>query len=292
MESKGRLIIIAVVGVIIAFGAISVYKKIVGSNDAPLVEKEGGANNVLVADRELVAGTFIDINRDVHWEKVDPTTITENHMVQRDTNLNSFGGAVVRRNVPAGERLARDTLMKSGEGGFMSAVLEPGHRAVSVSVNATSGNAGFISPGDKVDLIVTRRIKLPTGGGANEDQVISETFVHDIRVLAVDQALDNPENKAILAKTVTLEVTTEQAERIAVATELGKISLALRSMTDVTRSAQATPPIAGQPDAATTPGDAMGQLYPPSAEALEQGGSEISRIRVIRGGQVEHLEMK
>jgi len=147
-------------------------------------------------------------------------------------------------------------------------------RAVSVAVNATSGNAGFISPGDRVDLIVTHRIKIQGGGetGAQES-VVSETFVHNVRVLAVDQMLDNPENKAILAKTVTVEVNDTQAEQIAVATEMGKISMALRSLT--------TEQIVGQPHESRTTQDDVSKSL---------GGGVVPRIRVIRGDQVENME--
>ncbi|MGE0755064.1 MAG: Flp pilus assembly protein CpaB [Alphaproteobacteria bacterium] len=277
MESKGRLILIAVAGVIVAFGAISVYKRMSSSDQAALVEKEI-SNRVLVANNDLVAGDFLDISRDVSWQ--DPKTeegLTTLHIRETNTSLNSLSGAVIRRNLRGGEMLTTDMVMKSGEGGFMSAVLEPGRRAVSVSVNATSGNAGFISPGDRVDLIVTR--KLRTNGSGNDEEVISQTFVEDIRVLAVDQSLDNPENKAILAKTVTLEVTPEEAERVAIATELGQISLALRSIVPVKKD-----------DAPESEEKDLMKLYDGSPK-MEESRS-VSRIRVIRGDQVENLEMQ
>jgi len=138
-------------------------------------------------------------------------------------------------------------------------------------VNATSGNAGFISPGDRVDLIITHRIKIQSGGeGRGQESVVSETFVRNVRVLAVDQMLDNPENKAILAKTVTVEVNDAQAEQIAVATEMGKISMALRSL-------------AGAPKSGSR-GATEKDISP------IMGTGAMPRVRVIRGDEIENVE--
>lgn len=291
MESKGKLVLVAVVGVIVAFGAISIYKKMAATDKGALVEKNEPSNRVLVAARDLSAGSFVNAAADINWFEVERESITADHIREGTTSINSFDGAIVRRSLRAGDRVSPEMLMKSGEGGFLSAVLEEGKRAISVSVNATSGNAGFISPGDRVDMIVTRRLRL-AGEGSGEDQIISETFLRNIRVLAVDQSVDNPENKAILAKTVTLEVTTEEAEQIAIATELGKISLALRSMAGAVKEqaekeAAATSDI--KPEAGT---DLMNMYGGTKKEPRLRDASSTSRIRVIRGDQVENLEMQ
>jgi pilus assembly protein CpaB len=146
-------------------------------------------------------------------------------VVEGQISIKEYDGSVARRAIQKGEPIVKNVLVKSSEGGFMSAVLEQGKRAVSIAVDSTTGNAGFIFPGDKVDLILT----LATGSRQSPVRA-SQTFVEDVRVLAVDQMLDNPENKAVLAKTVTLEVTPKQAEKINVAKDLGKISLSLRSL--------------------------------------------------------------
>ena len=112
----------------------------------------------------------------------------------------------------------------------MSAVLQPNMRAISVGVDVVSANAGFIFPGDKVDLLLTHEIDTPNG----EKSHATETFVEDVRVLAIDQHVSNPDNKAVIPKTVTLEVTPKQAEEVLVAEELGTISLILRSVGSVT----------------------------------------------------------
>src|SRR5262249_33221826 len=147
--------------------------------------------------------------------------ITEAMLTNKNSKAADFTGAVARRAIIKGEPIQKNLLVKSNEGGFMSAVLEGGKRAVSIAVDSTSGNAGFIFPGDRVDLILTHAVTKQT-----VQTRASETFVEDVRVLAVDQMIDNPENKsAVLAKTVTLEVSPKQAEEINLAKDLGKISL-------------------------------------------------------------------
>jgi pilus assembly protein CpaB len=104
-------------------------------------------------------------------------------------------------------------------------------RAVTVGVDAVSGTAGLIWPGDSVDVILTE--SLPDHAAPPGRQVAAETVLADVRVIAIDQRLVegstpvDPTGKD--ARTVTLEVTAAQAERVAVATRLGHLSLAVRA---------------------------------------------------------------
>ncbi|MFO0390026.1 MAG: Flp pilus assembly protein CpaB [Alphaproteobacteria bacterium] len=289
MESKAKLIVLSVAGVVVAFGAISVYNAVVGTQEVAIVEKEEAKNFALLAKRDLSAGSFVQVPQDVDWAEVPPNSTTDAHIREGTVQLGAFNGAVVRRQLRAGDLVTQDALMTSREGGFMSAVLENGFRAISVAVNPTSGNAGFISPGDRVDMIVTRKVRNSNSSGGNDEQIVSETFIEDVRVLAVDQQLDNPENKAILAKTVTVQVSPEQAEKVAVATELGKISLVLRS---------AAMDIKKQEDAQNTgaePVDMIDAVVGASSQEDTQSqerGTMAPRIRVIRGDVVENIEMR
>jgi len=249
-----------------AFMAVSVRNRL---SQTPVAEAPAPTARIVVAKRDLALGTFVQGAQDLDWGPVPPDVVAQNaaaaaaltaataptddgstpaappavtaavaaaaakdvFMHEGSVKLTDFNGAVVRHSLRAGDPVTQTTLMKSGEGGFMSAVLSPGMRAVSISVNPTSGNAGFVSPGDHVDLIVTHHIKtISSGANGTEESVVSETFVHDVRVVAVDQMLDNPDSKAILAKTVTVEVTPRQAEQVSVGAEMGKISIALRSV--------------------------------------------------------------
>src|SRR3546814_7727853 len=112
------------------------------------------------------------------------------------------------------------------EGGFLAAALGPGMRAVTVSGSTTSGVAGFVFPGDRVDLVLTQEV---TGDG--DSLKVSETVLRNVRVLAADQRMNrvDEEGKPVVqsASTVTLEVTPKIAEKIAVAQTIGQLSLSL-----------------------------------------------------------------
>lgn len=207
-------------GLVIALGTAMSLK-----NRMNVPKSEAELSQVVVATTDIPAGSFV--RSDVHVAFVDwpKNNITDSMFTNLNSKVTDFNGAVARRAIQKGEPILKSMLVKSNEGGFMSAVLEPGRRAVSIPVDATSGNAGFIFPGDRVDLILTHAVT-----NQSVQTRASETFVEDVRILAVDQMLDNPENKAVLAKTVTLEVSPKQAEEINLAKDLGKISLSLRSL--------------------------------------------------------------
>jgi pilus assembly protein CpaB len=131
--------------------------------------------------------------------------------------------------------VTQGALVRPGERGFLAAALGPGMRAVTVGVSATSGVAGFVFPGDRVDIVLTHQV---AGGGSGDPLRVSETIIRNVRVLATDQrinARDAEGNQVATAiATVTLEATPRIAERIAVAQSIGQLSLSLRSLADNT----------------------------------------------------------
>ncbi len=139
-------------------------------------------------------------------------------------------GAMLRRAVGEKQPLLPADILRPGDHGFLAAVLRPGMRATTVGVDAVSGTAGLIWPGDRVDLVLTQALDdaaLPQGR-----RVLGETVMADLRVIAIDQQLmqgATPGSANVDSnRTVTLEATPAQVERVAVATRLGKISLAVR----------------------------------------------------------------
>lgn len=227
---KRSLVILAFVILVLLGGALSFKGE--KKPEAPRLQ-------VIVANADIVAGQFV--RADTHLALADwpKENITDAMLTNENSKLTDFDGAVARRAFAKGEPMLKNQMVRSTEGGFMAAVLDAGKRAVSIAVDSTSGNAGFIFPGDRVDLILTHAVSRQS-----VQSRASETFIEDVRVLAVDQRLDNPENKAVLAKTVTLEVTPKQAEEINLAKDLGKISLSLRSLASSKKPAVVTPPVA------------------------------------------------
>ncbi len=191
------------------------------------------AIEVLVATKALPVGTILgpDSMKFVAW----PKDLVEGAYFQKDgTDLSKLPGTVVRFAIPAGQPLTQGALVKPGDRGFLAAALSPGMRAVTVPVSAQAAVAGFIFPGDRVDLILTQAV---AGGGDGPPLKASETVLRNLRVLATDQRTDkqqDEEGKTVVAtySTVTVEATPRIAEKIAVAQTLGTLSLSLRSIAD------------------------------------------------------------
>jgi pilus assembly protein CpaB len=179
------------------------------------------ARRVLVAATALPAGTVLKADH-LRWQAW-PSEAAGGYLTDADVRLDQMTGAVVRSGLEAGEPLTRGRVAQPGERGVMAAVLRPGYRAVTVSVTASSAVAGFAVPGDHVDLILSRQ--------AGEGRFVSETVLTDVRVLATDQRAAAEAGKdVVVPQTATLEVTPKGAEVVAVVTELGRLSLALRSL--------------------------------------------------------------
>ncbi len=183
-------------------------------------------NQVLVAAKPLPLGTIITADMLVFqpWPK---DMVEKAYLLKGQADPAKLVGKVVRHTIMAGQPIAQGVLIGPGENGFLAAALGPGMRATTVSLSDTSGVAGFIFPGDRVDVILTQEV---TGDGPTLRT--SETIVRNLRVLAVDQRVDDTATEAKIGRTATLEVTPKLAEKIAVAETIGSLSLSLRSIAD------------------------------------------------------------
>ncbi|HET9398285.1 MAG TPA: Flp pilus assembly protein CpaB [Sphingomicrobium sp.] len=203
------------------------------ANAAPVVP---AGPKVLVARKALPVGTIIDAESLAFqaWPKelVQNAYYTEG---APDSDISKLLGTVVRNPITAGQPLTKGALVGPNDRGFLAAALGPGMRAVTVPVSATQGVAGFIFPGDRVDMVLTQDV---TGGGEGPPLKVSETIIRNLRVLATDQRIDskNEEGKTEVKTftSVTLEATPRIAEKIAAAQSMGTLSLALRSIADNT----------------------------------------------------------
>jgi pilus assembly protein CpaB len=189
---------------------------------------------VLVARKALPVGTIIDAESLTYqpWPK---ELMQSAYYVEGapDADMQKLLGTVVRYQVTAGQPLTRGALVGPQDRGFLAAALGPGMRAITVPVNASTGVAGFVFPGDRVDMVLTQEVQ---GGGDGPALKASETIVRNIRVLATDQRVDSKgedgKDEVKTFSNVTLEVTPRIAEKIAVAQSVGQLSLVLRSIAD------------------------------------------------------------
>ena len=230
--------IVLLVGALIIAGVTAFMAKSMFSGaaapQAQATQQVVAGPEVLVATRTLPVGTIIDAEafRYQPWPQglVQPAYFTRG---EQGGDPQSLIGTVVRNEITAGQPLTQGAIVRPGERGFLAAALGPGMRAVTVGVSATSGVAGFVFPGDRVDLVLTQEVE---GGGDGPPLRVSETIVRNIRVLAVDQRLNARDEQgnqvAQTVATVTFEATPKISEKIAVAQTIGQLSLSLRSLAD------------------------------------------------------------
>ncbi len=193
--------------------------------------------SILVAARPLSGGTLLRA-ADFAWKDVGGGAVP-GMVVRNPAAENEFLGAVTRRAFADGEPLMESDLVKSADRAFLSAVLSPGNRAVSIAVDGPQSVAGLVLPGDRVDVILTQSFGSDTTDAGRKS--VGETVLKNIRVIAVDQwmnAIAKPAAKeerlgtvnSRIPATITLEVTDREAERVLVAVQLGKVQLAVRAL--------------------------------------------------------------
>lgn len=247
---------------------------------------------VLVAKQSLPAGRIIRPG-DLTWQSWPSDGIAAGYRVKGKHKLTDDVGSVVRRGIDAHTPITAASTVKPGDRGFLAAVLTPGHRAVAVPVNASSVIAGLVFPGDRVDLILSYKYTMSSAGGkagANRQtrRQASETVLRNIRVLALDQNTDDQKSRKGVPKTATLEVTPKQAELVALATQLGRISLSLRSLASMDGAVETEQRPSRGKTSITRDSDVT--------RLIGSGPAHVARgrrvVHVMRGGKSEALEIQ
>jgi pilus assembly protein CpaB len=188
---------------------------------------------VLVAKADLNTGQAVS-ESDLGWQTW-PAASASAALVRKSDRpdaIKEFSGAMVRSPMVAGEPIRDSKVVLAKGGGFMAAVLPHGMRAIALDITPDNDAGGFILPNDHVDVILTRRDKWAEKI-AGVEKYTSETILRNVRVLAVDRSIEDKEGqKVAVGKTATIELEPQQAETLALARQLGTISLALRSLLD------------------------------------------------------------
>ncbi|MDH3595142.1 MAG: Flp pilus assembly protein CpaB [Rhodospirillales bacterium] len=241
---------------------------------APVAEK-AVHTEVLVARSDLPTGTFIN-EQHVRWQIWPDDNLPPNYLVKGKVDRAKLFGSVLRRGVAAGQPIIRSQIVKPGDRGFLAAVLKPGHRAYTIKISAASAIAGLIFPGDRIDLILTQKI--------GKRQQVSETILQNLRILAIDQSINDQTNKPRVGKTATFEVSPKQAEILAVSSSLGKLSLSLRSLA---RTDAELADIINTGQALQEADATRGGTFTRDSEASVLRGRSGTGVNVIRGGKTK-----
>ncbi|HEY9234587.1 MULTISPECIES: Flp pilus assembly protein CpaB [Phenylobacterium] len=269
-------IAILVVAAVAALGLAFIVKGMVTpKRQVVAAAPEKAVVQVLVAQRDLPVGTRLAPS-DLGWQPwpadaLNANLITDgaapalpakmpdkavqkavrvaNDMVAPGNAIQVFEGAIVKEAFAKGEPMVARKVVRAGQSGFMAVVLTPGMRAMSVPINAENAAGGFILPGDRVDVLQSRK-------SSGERGPVTEVLMRNVRVLAIDQKVDPEKDaKTIVGGVATLEIPASDIEVIARGKAQGDLQLALRSYAD----------IGGGPGRGVT--------------------ERVSGVRVFRGGQ-------
>lgn len=204
-----------------------------------IVQKDAPKSEVLVAARDLGMGSVLEAI-DMRWQPW-PTDALFKGAVTRDSLENPNAQlpleGQLRRRVAEGEPLLRSALVGDSDDNYVASTLGEGKRAVAISINAETSVGGFIKPGDKVDVIMTYSVRMPNDPELSSaarsivSSMAAQTVLENVKVMAVDQTATEMEGVSV-GRTVTLEVTPEQSEKLALAARMGDLSLSLRKLGD------------------------------------------------------------
>ena len=189
--------------------------------------------DVLVAKSDIGMGQTIAPG-DVKWQEWPAAAATGNFIrkTDRPNAVEALAGSIARYPFVNGEPIREAKLVNAKGSGFMAAILPSGMRAISTQISPETSAGGFILPNDHVDVILTRR-KTDADKSAGGDTHSSEIILTNVRVLAIDQNVQEKDGqKVVVGKTATLELTPTQTETLALSQQLGTLSLALRSIAD------------------------------------------------------------
>jgi pilus assembly protein CpaB len=218
----------AVVAGLMAKGLLGKKQEVVATAAAPVLKTV----DVLFASKDILMGDRMSAGT-LTW-KAWPQDNVLASMITKDAKPDSLvelENARARLAVYEGEPILEKKIIRPGAGGFMSATLPKGMRAVSVAISSRSSAGGFILPDDRVDVILTK--KLDNKGST---VVKSETVISNVRVLAVNQvyrqATEGDAVSVEKGETATLELTPKQSEVLAQVESSGELSLALRSIAE------------------------------------------------------------
>jgi pilus assembly protein CpaB len=225
-----------IVVLVIAVVAGGIAALLAGRSDAPppapVVQLE--TSDVLVASGDIGLGSTVSA-QDLRWQ-VWPAASAGSNFIrksERPDAITELSGSIARAPFFSGEPIREAKLVKAKGSGYMAAILPTGMRAISVDIVPETGASGFILPNDHVDVILTRRDKAAEKA-AGVEVVTSETILSNVRVLAIGQSVEERNGQRVVdGKQATLELTPRQSETLALSRQLGTITLALRSLSDV-----------------------------------------------------------
>lgn len=291
---KGKLV--PMVGLAVVFGGLSIFvaDRFVKSQApapqaavAPVV-----AEPVITTRKILVATTALKYGSEITAESVQamdwPVNALPAGSFESLEALNDGGKRIVLTPIAANEPILLAKLSGKDGRAALSNLLEPGMRAVSIRVDDITGVAGFVTPGDRVDVLLTRQKTAQqtegelTTAATPTSELASEVILQNVKILTTDQSADQSATQATVARAVTVEVNSADAQKVALAQQLGTLYLLLRSAGDAAAADSDELSASGFDTKNVQPASASA-LASPSILNLENEGPKYRSLVVTRG---------
>lgn len=251
-------------------------------------KKNSNMVEVVVASQAVTAGSTV-ANSNFKWQEWPKDSVFAGAIIREGKkSVTDSAQGKVRRDLTAGEPLLKSSLTAAGKGNVLAAAMEPGMRAMAIKVSAESMVGGFISPGDKVDVILSYQIKLngdeADSAAGKVDKHASQTILENVNVLAIDQNSSKADDKAKVGRTVTLEVDAAGAEKLVLASEMGDLSLSLRALGDDTHKDR------GKNNFTTDV--QVSNLLQELGKMKKNAGGKSDIVRVYNGQEIENVTVR
>ena len=247
------------------------------------VSDNGPKTQVLVAAKDLSLGSELDATS-LKWQTWPGEKAFAGAIIRKEEQKpeDALKGRLIQR-VSAGQPMLQSYIFKEGKGNVVAAMLDKGMRAVAIPVKVDTMAGGFVVPGDNVDVILTYKVDIERDQKTAETDsylrsYASETILKNVKVLAVDQDTSREEDKAKIARTVTLSVDTKGAEKVALAAEMGDLTLSLRGIGD---------DVDMNPDAITTDVEVSRAMQ--KIDLMNNGGSGGGPVKIYNGAIVSEI---
>ncbi|MAE50991.1 MAG: Flp pilus assembly protein CpaB [Micavibrio sp.] len=289
-----NVIIVLIGAVIVAVLMAVLVQMMLGDKKEEVVAvKEEPKSEILIAAKDLGIGRELR-EGDLKWQTWPKNNLFAGAIVRKESQSpeEALEGRL-RRDVAEGEPVMASYMLGQTKGNLVAASLEPGQRAVSIQVSATTMVAGFLAPGDFVDVILTYQQSVTVEGddpllkevvrqGLNRTAV--ETILENVKVLAVDQSAQRSaeEERIKVGKTVTLALDVEETEKIVLAQQMGALTLVLRGVGD-DAPIQRKWPITSDARLVNADDEILAEYQ----KLKNESGIQTNNVRIYSGGAVQ-----
>ena len=293
---RGRAIAMLGLAVVLAGAAVFLARNWIQEQARPVVVQQAAPVEntvmVVVAKDRLTFGSPLR-KEQLRLVKWPGDAVPEGAFTSIDAVVGTEEERVVLRAIEVNEPVLQNKISGFGGKASLAAILSPEMRAVTIRVNDVAGVAGFVLPGDRVDILLTRD-RTGGAGGTSANNLITDVLLQNVKVLGIDQDANEEKDKPSVAKAVTLEVSPQQAQKLALASQLGSLALMLRNLADAE---------AEQVKTVSTRDLSVGEANDPPAvaEAPKKAPVKIvakpkedpfSAVRIVRGTDATSYEVQ